>query len=227
MDNARALVIDHDPQTRTVVFNDKLRAFAKHWGFRPRACAPYRARTKGKTENGVGYVKKNAVAGRCFPTWEAFEAHLEAWTREVADRRVHGTTGEPPIERFARAEATALKAIAGIPSFQAMRELTRRVQADCVVEVDGNGYSVPWRLIGNTVRVTVAGGTVRIYHGIQEVAAHQACQGHRQRVIDPAHFTGLVGVGPKRGDDLAASVVAAPTLLRPLGEYEAVVGGSF
>lgn len=41
-DNARALVIDHDPATRTVVFNDKLKAFAKHWGFRPRACAPLR-----------------------------------------------------------------------------------------------------------------------------------------------------------------------------------------
>jgi transposase len=80
-DNARALVVEHDAATRTVVFNDKLIAFAKHWGFRPRACAPYRARTKGKTENGVGYVKRNAVAGRTFPSWEAFEAHLEAWTR--------------------------------------------------------------------------------------------------------------------------------------------------
>jgi transposase len=46
-DNARALVLEHDAVTRTVVFNDKLIAFAKHWGFRPRACAPYRARTKG------------------------------------------------------------------------------------------------------------------------------------------------------------------------------------
>ena len=65
-DNARALVVEHDAATRSVVFNDKLSAFAKHWGFRPRACAPYRARTKGKTENGVGYVKRNAIAGRAF-----------------------------------------------------------------------------------------------------------------------------------------------------------------
>jgi len=97
LDNARALVVEHDAVTRTVVFNDKLTAFAKHWGFRPRACAPYRARTKGKTENGVGYVKRNAIAGRAFSSWEALEAHLEAWTREVADLRQHGTTGEPPI----------------------------------------------------------------------------------------------------------------------------------
>ena len=108
-DNPRALVVEHDAATRTVVFNEKLLAFAKHWGFRPRACAPYRARTKGKTENGVGYVKKNAIAGRSFASWEAFEAHLEAWTRDVAELRNHGTTGETPIARFARAEAQALK----------------------------------------------------------------------------------------------------------------------
>ena len=56
-DNARALVDRHDAATREVTFNAKLLAFAKHWGFRLRACAPYRARTKGKTENGVGYAE--------------------------------------------------------------------------------------------------------------------------------------------------------------------------
>jgi transposase len=66
-DNARALVIDHDPATLTVVFNDKLKPFAKHWGCRPWACAPYRARTKGKTENGVGYIKRNAIARQVLP----------------------------------------------------------------------------------------------------------------------------------------------------------------
>ena len=66
LDNARALVLSHDPASREVVLNPKLHAFARHWGFRVRACAPYRARTKGKDERGVGYVKRNAVAGRAF-----------------------------------------------------------------------------------------------------------------------------------------------------------------
>jgi transposase len=69
LDNARALVERHDAATREVVLNAKLHAFARHWGFRPRACAPYRARTKGKDERGVGYVKSNAIAGRQFASW--------------------------------------------------------------------------------------------------------------------------------------------------------------
>jgi transposase len=64
MDNPRALVVRHDAVSRSVQFNDKL--IAKHWGFRHRACAPHRARTNGKTENGVGYVKKTANRGDSF-----------------------------------------------------------------------------------------------------------------------------------------------------------------
>lgn len=108
LDNARALVDRHDAVTREVQFNARLHAFARYWGFTPHACAPYRARTKGKDERGVGYVKRNAIAGRRFVSWAAFEAHLDRWVREIADQRVHGTTGVPPAERFEE-EARALR----------------------------------------------------------------------------------------------------------------------
>jgi transposase len=227
-DNARALVDRHDRMTGALAFNAKLLAFARHWGFRPRACAPYRARTKGKTENGVGYVKKNAVAGRAFGTWDAFEAHLEAWSREIADARTHGTTGESPAARFAQGEAGALKPAAGVPPFRAARDLIRTVQGDCSVEVDANAYSVPWRLVGERVRVTVTGGMVRMFHGGQEVAAHRAFDGRRQRIVEHSHFEGLAGARPlSLSDDAAQQRPQAPALLRPLAEYEAHVGGGF
>jgi transposase len=105
LDNARALVEQHDTATREVRFNARLHAFARYWAFRPRACAPYRARTKGKDERGVGYVKHNAIAGHRFASWAALEAHLQWWMREITDPRVHGTTGEPPLKRFRRDEA--------------------------------------------------------------------------------------------------------------------------
>src|SRR5215212_6752390 len=126
LDNARALVTHHDARTREVVFNERLHAFARYWSVRPRACAPYRARTKGKDERGVGYVKCNAIAGRSFASWAALEAHLAWWMREVADRRIHGTTGEPPLRRFERDEAAALRPIDGRPPFRQKREFSRR-----------------------------------------------------------------------------------------------------
>ena len=231
LDNARALVTEHDAESRTVVFNAKLLAFARHWGFRPRACAPYRARTKGKTERGVGYVKRNAIAGRRFASWEAFEAHLVVWERDIANARVHGTTGEAPMVRFARDEEAALKPVAERPPFSVCRMLERRVRNDCAVEVDGNTYSVPWRLIGERVEVIVAGGQVRVRHGASEVAVHRLVDGRRQRVIDTAHLAGVAGldgrpvcVAPSLPDDPEPP---PPALLRPLADYEALVGGAF
>jgi transposase len=225
-DNDRGLVKYHDRLTREVELNDRLRAFARHWGFRPRVCAPYRARTKGKDERSVGYVKKNAVAGRRFESWSSFEAHLAEWTREVADKRVHGTTGEAPIERFKRVEAAALRTIAGIPPFAISRDLVRKVQADCVVEVDGNAYSVPWRLIGETVRVTATDDVLRISHAGREVAVHRIAAGRFERHIDPLHFEGVAGFQSKiTAWPGSHSPIAEPELLRPLIEYEELVGG--
>ena len=64
LDNAKALILHHDPASREVVLHPRVRAFARHWGFRICACSPYRARTKGRDERGVRYVKRKAVAGR-------------------------------------------------------------------------------------------------------------------------------------------------------------------
>lgn len=231
MDNPRALVVRHDATSRRILFNDKLIAFAKHWGFGPRACAPYRARTKGKTERSVGYVKKNAIAGRSFASWESFEAHLAKWEREIANARVHGTTGEAPIVRFERDEAHRLKPLGDRPPFGILRELSRMVGNDCAVEVDTNSYSVPWRLIGERVAVTVAAGGIRIRHGVRVVAVHSQVHGRRQRVIDCGHLDGVAGVAGAvcRGEvvePLSSSPASPPSLLRPLAEYEAVIGGS-
>jgi hypothetical protein len=223
LDNARSLVIHHDPSTREIEFNSKLREFAKHWGFRPRACAPYRARTKGKDERGVGYIKHNAIAGREFASFTALEAHLVAWTREVADVRCHGTTGEPPMQRFLRDEHRTLRSIEGINPFGVLRELVRRVQSDCSVEVDTNAYSVPWRLIGERVRVEIAAGRVKIRHGAELVAEHPLRQGRHERVIDARHFAGVSGFGGM----VRAAQEPDAALLRPLSEYEAVAGGGW
>lgn len=131
--------------------------------------------------------------------------------------------------RFERDEAHRLKPLGQRPSFGALRELTRVVGNDCAVEIDTNSYSVPWRLIGERVAVTVAAGEIRILHGVREVAVHEQVRGRRQRVVDRAHLEGVAGRdGPVRRFEIETPSIAAPSaLLRPLAEYEAAIGGSF
>jgi transposase len=234
LDNARALVDEHDAQTREVRFNERFHGFCRYWGVVPRACAPYRARTKGKDERGVGYVKRNAIAGHRFASMEELHAHLARWMREVADVRVHGTTGEAPIERFRRDEQRALRALALKAPFLQVRELARRVHSDACVEVDTNRYSVPWKLIGETVSVSVADGLVRVHYAGQEVACHAEAVLRRIRVIERTHLAGIVGAHLIGRDRAACTTEPAalpqPTsaeLLRPLQEYEQMLGGSW
>ena len=233
LDNAKALVDEHDAQTREVRFNERFHAFCRYWDVLPRACAPYRARTKGKDERGVGYVKRNAIAGHRFDSFEDLQGHLDQWMRNVADVRIHGTTGEPPIERFEREERIALRSLAAKAPFLQVRELTRRVHSDACVELDTNRYSVPWRLIGESVTVSVADGQVRIHYAGNEVASHAQSALRRQTLIDRRHLAGIVGAHlagvawlPRDVVPLA-SASPPPELLRPLQEYERVLGGAW
>lgn len=218
LDNPRALVHRHDVVTREVVFHRSLIAFAGHWRFQPVACAPYRARTKGKDERAVQYVKRNAVAGREFDSWASFEAHLTHWNRTIADERVHGTTGERPRARFERAEASALQSLDGRPPFSEARELNRVVQNDLTVEVDTNHYSVPLRLIGESVTVQIRDGLVEIFHAGKRVARHPHSRGRRQRVTDRAHYDGVVAGAARQALGPSSSELA-----RPLDVYAQLV----
>jgi len=68
------------------------------------------------------------------------------------------------------------------------------MQADCSVAVDGNSYRVPWRLIGESARVAVADGRVRIHHADAEMAVHPETTGRRQRIADRANFDDVGGL---------------------------------
>jgi transposase len=237
VDNARALVNEHDMQTREVRFNERFHAFCRYWKVTPRACAPYRAQTKGKDERGVGYVKRNAIAGHRFTSTEHLEAHLVRWMREVADVRVHGTTAEPPALRFERDERQALIPLGARAPFLQVRELNRRVHSDACIELDTNRYSVPWKLIGESVTVIAAERQVRVLYAGQEVACHDQSAARRTTVIERAHLAGIVGANlvgvswlarpPGDGSFTAMTATAPAELLRPLAEYESALGGSW
>lgn len=189
-DNAKALVVARDRVAQTVTFHPAYVQFCRDWDVQPRACRPYRARTKGKTESGVKYVKRNALAGRAFESFAALEQHLARWIDD-ADRRVHGTTHEVPMVRFEREERAALRPLPARPLPSREQRLRRVVAHDSFVDVDTVRYSVPHRLVRDRVEVLVGETTVKIFHGTELVAAHARSNEPHSRVVDPSHFDGL------------------------------------
>ena len=224
VDNARALVNEHDAQTREVAFNDRFHAFCRYWGVTPRACAPYRARTKGKDERGVGYVKRNAIAGHRFVV-PGGTAGAPGPLDARGGRRARARHHRRAAHRAASSadERSALAPLAAKAPFLQVRELSRRVHTDACIELDTNRYSVPWKLIGETVTVVVAERQVRVLYAGQEVACHAQNAGRRMQHHRPqpprGHRRHSFGRGELAGATCPAAVAppAVPAeLLRPL-----------
>lgn len=219
LDNAHALVRGRDRATGQVHFTEALLSFCAFHGIKPRACRPYRARSKGKVESGVKYVKRNALAGKEFASFAELEAWLEVWTREVADVRVHGTTRARPIDRFPE-EAAALgplKTVAAAPI-----PVTRRVASDCFVDLDTNRYSVPHLFARRVVEVVRQEGHVLIRCDGMEVARHLEQRGRFQTSLVPAHVQGLYPRLLPADAVPTAEEVPTPDLAR----YEQLAGGA-
>jgi transposase len=221
-DNARALVSDRDRVSDEVRFNPAFLHFCRDWEVTPRACRPYRARTKGKVESGVKYVKRNALAGREFESFAALEAHLAKWSARV-DGRVHKTTHDKPCERFEVLERAALRALPEHRLRAREQRLVRRVSHESLVDVDTVRYSVPHRLVRDRVEVHIDADTVRIFHGSVVVAQHVRSREPHARVIDPAHFEGLWRRPAATSSTPPATGLSA--LGRSLVDYERIVGG--
>lgn len=218
-DNARALVRGRDRATGTVSFHPTYLAFCRDWDVQPRACAPYRARTKGKTEAGVKYVKRNALADQAFDSFGALEQHLAEWM-PIADQRCHGTTHEAPRLRFERDERAALRPLPLRALPRRTQRLRRRVALDAFVDVDTIRYSVPHRLVRDHVEIVVEDHLVRIFHGAQVVATHARSTEPFARVVDVAHYAGLWRSALDEG-----ATPGLARLGRDLADYAAVMDG--
>lgn len=118
------IVADHRPGGGRLLENPEFLRFAAHWGFRIRACRPYRAKTKGKVERPVGYLRHNFLYGRTFLGDADLAAQCARWLADVANQRVHGTTHEVPSIRFLRDEQATLQPLAGRPYRSLLLPLT-------------------------------------------------------------------------------------------------------
>jgi transposase len=144
-------------------FNERFVDLAGHYGFLPRACRPYRARTKGKDERMVGYLKHNFfVRYRRFESWAHLNQLAEQWLKEEADPRLQGTVKEVVTERFER-EKPFLKSLPKVRYDSSYFEY-RQAAWDGYIEVRGNRYSVPAAVAGQRVAIRIGlDGLLRIY----------------------------------------------------------------
>jgi transposase len=227
----RARTVCYPDEEGRRVWNPTFKAFAEYWGFEPRVCRAYRAQTKGKVESGVKYVKRNFLPGRAFIDIADFQAQLDEWNATVADQRVHGTTHERPIERFAR-ERPHLMALAAQPSFSLARSVSRIVAEDWLVSFAANRYSVPFRLIGQTVSVKREADRLQIRHRDELVAEHPILAGRHQVRILPEHGPGAAARNQRRHRLVSTAATHGPRSplleveVRDLALYEQLCGAA-
>ena len=210
-DRMKTAVIGEDAEG-LVSYNVSLVALLNHYGALPRACRPYRAKTKGKVERPYRYIRQDFFLGRTFRDLDDLNEQFEAWRVEIANARVHATTRRVVEEHFAE-EQPSLIAHPAIP-YSAVLTVERRISHEGMVSVGGNLYSVPDATRKRVVEVQNHPREVRIFEDGRLIASHPLLEGRNQRRTDPAHRKPV----PARPTEPATQGVGR----RPLAFYDAV-----
>ena len=183
-DRMKTAVIGEDSDG-VVIYNPSLVALLNHYGAVPRACRPYRAKTKGKVERPFRYVRQDFFLARSFRNMDDLNAQFEAWRTGVANARVHATTNRIVEERF-REEQPALIPHPAAP-YNAVLTVERRISHEGMVSLGGNLYSVPDATRRRSVEVQSHPCEVRIFEDGKLIAVHPLLEGRNRRRVDPAH----------------------------------------
>ena len=245
VDNMKQAVESHDVLTGTVRWNRQFLDFADHYGFFPMACPPYWPRVKGKVERGVGYIKASFLEGRAFTDLDDLNDQLAFWLDVVANRRVHGTTLQRPVDRHAL-ELAHLRAAASVPFYDTRQVEMRRVPSDCHIAFKGVRYSVDPLAVGQTVLVRAEGDQVgalfSVYVNDRLVARHTRRAAGSLAVTLPEHAMAIKRVcrgassnGHRKQERkgrfeqieafsiVTGSVVSPEVQVRSLSAYEALL----
>lgn len=190
-DNLKQVVARPRGEEGPAIVQPGFAAFAEHWGFEVVACPPYWPQAKGKVERAVGYIKVSFLEGRSFTTLEDLNAQLTAWLASEANRRLHGTTRERPVERLAADQAGMLPVEAG-RAFPHAEVSERLADHDAMISFDGVRYSVDPEILrgrrGEPVEVHL--GTderLRIFHRGRLVGEHAVVPSGSPPQEDPTH----------------------------------------
>jgi transposase len=186
VDNLKAAVLRGSG--RHAVFHADFEALCAHYRrMKPVACERADPETKGVVECGVGYVEKNALQGRSeeLLTVEDYSKLAVYWRDFVANVRIHGTTGERPIDRFEN-ERLHLRPLPEL-SFDTDDIVPVIASSHARVRFDTNRYSVPPEFARKPLVLRADEHWVRVLHAAREVARHRRSYQRKEIVVDPQH----------------------------------------
>lgn len=219
-DRMKTAVI-RDGERDGIVYNRALIDLARHYGFIPRACQPYRAKTKGKVERPFRYIREDFFLARSFRNLVDLNDQLRRWLDGVANPRLHATTRRVVSEAFAE-ERLHLRPLPLAP-FRSVLRLERRISRDGMVSVGGNFYSVPDATKRRLVEVHTLATEVRIFEDDVLIATHPVLEGRHQRRVAAGHRIAATQARRRMGQGLVIPGRAGDMVtLRPLEFYDAV-----
>ncbi len=180
------------------VLNPKYLDFSKHYGFKIAPCNVGKGNEKGRVENGVGYVKKNFLAGLELPDFCALNPAAKAWLETIANARIHGETKEKPAVRFVEEKKCLLPL--PINDFDIGTISQARASSQFRIAVDANRYSVPAEFAGTRLNLKTYPDRLCVYSGGNLIARHPRSYDRNKDFEDPDHPKELLKQRRKAND---------------------------
>jgi transposase len=168
-DNLATAVAEHDG--RLVRFLPRFLAFAREYGFYPKACNVAAGWEKGKVERAIGYARQSFWPLREFTDLHDVNRQARQWLAEIANPRQHRETRQRPIDRL---QAKALRPLPVIP-FDYRDKVEALVYKDLRLHFDGNRYCVPPRFVGRRLTLKADSSSVTIYDRVNEIVSYPRC----------------------------------------------------
>ncbi|MBS0211586.1 MAG: IS21 family transposase [Proteobacteria bacterium] len=162
-------------------------ACAEGYGFKISPCPPRDPQKKGIVESGVKYVKGSFVPTRDFRDLTDGNRQLHAWVLDQAGVRCHGTTREQPLQRFADTEKALLQPLPAVPPELAVWAQVK-VHRDAHVQFEKALYSVPFRLLGQSLWLKAGDTSVWVFQDHQLVTTHPRATSAGQRLCVRDHL---------------------------------------
>ena len=144
--------------------------YAEGYGFVIDPCPPNDPQKKGRVESGVKYIKRNFLPTRTFIDIHDANRQLMNWVLEFAGNRIHGTTKQKPLTLFATEKPLLQPLPDNPPELASWTKV--KVHRDAHVQFDKCLYSVPFRLMGQSLWLKASPLMVRVYQDHHLIATH-------------------------------------------------------